>query len=87
MKVVEKYETAANTKKSVKDIDPDLLLMYDEYAIEKRKPYVFRRTQKEFAKDMNQKYNTSYSVGSLNYYFRKISDEGIRSPLPPIYEY
>jgi len=84
-KVITYYENPSKGLKT--SVRQELLDMYDEYAIERRKPYVYRRIFKVFAKKMNEKYGTNFSESALEYHFRKISKLEIRPPLPPIYEY
>ena len=84
-KIIDYFENTSKDPKT--SINQELINMYDEYAIERRKPYLYRRNFEVFRKEMNDKYSTNYSESSLRYRFKKIAELGIRPSLPPIYKY
>lgn len=76
-----KYERN-NQAKACKSTSKEMLVLFDEYALNVARPKATRLTDKEFEAMINEKYGKSYNIRNLKYAFSLIVEKGLRPPLP-----
>lgn len=82
-----KSAKTSNKNKSIQTqyctVPADYLQYYDDYTEIRKLPLPQQITLNAFVERENDKYKKKYSIGMIQYYFKRIVQLGLRPPLPP----
>ena len=86
-----KYKTKKHKEKEQRkrtacptSINPVVLAIYDEYAKLRKLPPNKRPIFEQFLEEKNKEYGTNYKVPNLYAKFKRIEENNVRDPLPPL---